>query len=218
MADKEKDVIGRCTVKDVRLSFPFLFQKSPPRKRDDGSMDNGNYRASGIMYKSGGEHSIHTKSNLAILTQAKKDVLNAKYGLEKNWPKIKAEKICVRNGDLEDWDGYENSYYITASENEQPLLLTRRRDAKGLWIPAEPKDLYAGCYVNMIVQLWVQDNEHGKRVNANLKAVQFYAHGEGFSSSAPIDAAAAFGDIEEQDDGDIGSGFSGGDDDDDSVV
>lgn len=216
MAD-DKKVLGRCTIKAVRLSFPYLFQKSPPRKRDDGSMDDGNYRAAGIMYKSG-KFAPHTNSNLAILRAAKEEVLGAKYGDQKNWPKYKPEKMFIRDGNLEEWDGYADSWYVTASENDPPTLLTRRKDAKGVWIPATAKDLYAGCMVNMILQIWIQDNEHGKRVNANLKAVQFFEHNEGFSTAAPIDPSDAFTDVEEEDAGDVGSGFNPTDDDDDSVI
>lgn len=219
MVETAKDVIGRCTIKGVRLSFPFLFERAAPQKRDDGSMTEGNFRAAGIMYKSG-KWKPYTDKNIILLGKAKREVLTAKYGpVESKWPKFKPDKICVRNGDLENWDGYADSHYIAASENDQPLLLSRRKDSKGLWIPAERKDLYAGCFVNMIVQLWIQDNEHGKRINANLKAVQFFEHGDSFAGSAPIDPTQAFTDIDEQDDGDIGGGdFYSEDDDDDNVV
>jgi hypothetical protein len=71
-----------------------------------------------------------------------------------------------------------------------------------------------------MLQVWIQDNDHGKRVNANLKAVQFYEHGEAFSTSAPIARGDAFTDIEEDQGEDIGGGsrHQSMDDDDDSVI
>ena len=40
---------------------------------------------------------------------------------------------------------------------------------------------YSGCYVNVSIDIWAQDNKFGKRVNAKLLAVQFHADGEAFS-------------------------------------
>jgi len=45
---------------------------------------------------------------------------------------------------------------------------------------------YAGCYVNMSIRLWAQDNQFGKRVNAQLRAVQFVKDGEAFGDK-PVD-------------------------------
>ena len=47
---------------------------------------------------------------------------------------------------------------------------------------------YSGCYVVAIVELWAQDNSWGKRVNATLKGVQFFADGEAFSGGTPASA------------------------------
>jgi hypothetical protein len=44
----------------------------------------------------------------------------------------------------------------------------------------DDEKLYAGCYVNAIVELWYQNNNYGKRVNANLLGVQFFKDGEPF--------------------------------------
>lgn len=215
----EKEVIGQVTLKNVRLGFPFLFDRGAPTKNDDGEEREGNFRASFIMYKSG-IYKPYTDNNLKLLKQARNAVSAAKWGTdEKKWPKIKPEKICVRNGDLENWDGFQDSFYCAASESTQPVLLSRRKDEKGLWIPATRAELFAGCFVNAIVALWIQDNKHGLRVNANLKAVQFYKAGEHFAGSAPIDPSKAFMDVDEdEEDAFGGGGFNGGDDDDDDVV
>jgi hypothetical protein len=47
--------------------------------------------------------------------------------------------------------------------------------------------VYAGCYVNAIITLWVQNNSYGKRVNAQLDGVQFAKDGEPFGAGG-IDA------------------------------
>lgn len=217
--DAEKEALGRFTIKNVRLGFPFLFQRAPESKNDDGTTRPGNFRASFIMYKYG-EWKSYTDKNLAIIKKAKEDVLAKKFGSDpKKWPKFKPEKLCVRDGNLENWDGFEDSWYLSASENDQPQLFSRQKDEKGLWVPATPKLLYAGVFCNMIGQIWVQDNKHGMRVNCNLKAVQYFKHGDPFSGSAPIDPSKAFTDVEEEEGGDFGEGFGSEHDDEmDSVI
>jgi hypothetical protein len=42
---------------------------------------------------------------------------------------------------------------------------------------------YSGCYVNCIIELWAQNNAYGKRINANLLAVQFYKDGQPFGDA-----------------------------------
>lgn len=200
--------IGEVTLKNVRLSFADIFEPGKDTVNDDGEKVPGKYKANGLMAKDAPD----TKANMAKLKKAKEAVIEAKWG--KNPPKIKADKICVRDGDEEDWEGYANCWYISASEKNQPVLITRRKDSKGKWIEAKPGDIYSGCYVNMVVQLWAQDNKHGKRINANLKAIQFFEHGPAFSGAAPVDPNEKFADIDEEDHGNIGDD----DDDDDDVI
>ena len=40
---------------------------------------------------------------------------------------------------------------------------------------------YAGCFVNASVELWAQDNNYGKRINASLRGVQFFKDGDAFA-------------------------------------
>ena len=60
---------------------------------------------------------------------------------------------------------------------------------------------YGGCYVNATVRLWAQDGvknpKWGKRVNAQLRAVQFWAEGEPFGESS-VDAADEFDEGEDE--------------------
>jgi tripartite-type tricarboxylate transporter receptor subunit TctC len=39
---------------------------------------------------------------------------------------------------------------------------------------------FAGCYVNATIRLWAQDNQYGKRINAQLRAVQYVKDGAAF--------------------------------------
>ncbi len=59
---------------------------------------------------------------------------------------------------------------------------------------------YAGCYVNAALDIWAQDNQFGKRINATLKGVQFAADGDAFVGSAPA-TAEDFDDISDTGEG-----------------
>jgi len=215
MSDKEAP-IGEVLLKDVRLSFADIYTKSKdrPDKENPGKVIPGQYKANGLIPKD--ESDKTAMRNMRLLKEAKARVMEAKWG--KNQPKLKPEKICVRDGDLEDYDGYEGMWYISANEQEQPVLITRHKDAKDEWIAAKPGEIYAGCYVNMIVVLWAQDNEHGKRINARLKAVQFNRKGDAFSGSGPINPNEKFAEIEEDEGEEMGSSRRTNDDDDDDSV
>ena len=46
---------------------------------------------------------------------------------------------------------------------------------------------YSGCYVNASIELWAQDNNYGKRVNASLSGVQFFRDGDAFAGGRAAD-------------------------------
>lgn len=212
MADKDR--VGRVKLKNVRLSFPHLFEPQEGMVDDDtGKKGPDKYGASFLIPKETAEG----KATLAAIKAAADGVKTEKWG--KNPPKLKPEKICLRDGDQEDWDGYENHFYLTSSNTRQPVLIDRRKGVDGQWlrlldcngepVPGALELLYAGCYVNAVVSLWAQDNKHGKRINASLEAVQFLRHGEAFGAK-PVNPDDSFDDDDVPDEGDD---ESGGDDD-----
>lgn len=210
----EKVVIGEFMLLDWRLSFADIYTAGKPmRDQETGEMRPGKFKANFLKPKN--EFKL-IKPKLDIVTR---DVRIKKYGEdEKKWPKYKPEKIFLRDGDLEDWDGYEGQIYISASNDEKPQLITRRKDEKGNWIEAKPGEIYAGCYVNALISIWCQDNEHGKRMNARLKVVQFNRKGDAFSASGPVDVNEKFAAIEEDDGESMGAIEDHSDDDDSGLI
>ena len=178
------------------------------RDQETGEMRPGKFKANFLKPKN--EFKL-IKPKLDIVTR---DVRIKKYGEdEKKWPKYKPEKIFLRDGDLEDWDGYEGCMYISANAmlKDKPLVLTNRKDGNGNWIEAQPggqASPYSGCYVIAVIEVWAQDNEHGKRLNARLKSVQFFKDGEAFGA-APSNPNEDFTD-------DMAGTTGGYDDDDDA--
>jgi hypothetical protein len=92
------------------------------------------------------------------------------------------DKVCFRNGDDKaSYDGFDGNMYVAASSKTRPLVIDRDKT------PLVQSDgrPYSGCYVVASLEIWAQDNQYGKRVNATLKGVQFYADGDAFSGSTP---------------------------------
>ena len=108
------------------------------------------------------------------------------------------DKVCLRDGDLKaQYDGFEGSYFIGARSKTAPLVIDRDRSP----LTEDSGKPYAGCYVNCSIDIWAQDNQYGKRVNATLKGVQFFGDGDAFVGSAPA-SADDFDDLADQ--GDLG--------------
>lgn len=208
--------IGEVILKNVRLSFADLFVPQE-RKSDDGSTRR-TFKANFLIPKDDSE------GNLKKIKAAADQVKAKKWGADpKKWPKLKAERVCLRDGDEESWDGYAGMWYVSANTNEDrpPSVVTNRKDKDGKWIPARQGEAgcpYSGCYVNAIVRLWAQDStDYGKRINATLESVQFRAKGEAFGA-APVDPNDKFSDDDVSDEADYDADDDDADDDADSMI
>lgn len=217
MADKnEKRKELQVTLLDVRLSFEDIFE--PKEQKNDDGTTRLVYGANFLIQKEGDEN-----NNVAKVKRGAKAAKQHKWGDDPDkWPKLKPEKVCLRDGDLEDWDGYADNFYVSANRRGQdgpPRIITNRKDADGKWIEAKPGEKncpYAGCYVNAVVRLWAMDNDHGKRINASLEAIQFLRDGEAFSGAAPVDVDEVFTDDMVGEEGSIGDSYE--EDDDDGLI
>lgn len=195
------------TIEGVRLSYPHLF-KPRENERDDGTTVMS-YQASFLMEKD----TDLTEKNKKRLNKAALAAMEAMFGSDrKKWPKLAPEKKFLRDGDYKDDDGYVGHEYVSTNSTERPVIVNRKRKPVE---PNEPQAPYAGCYVNAVIRVWAQNNKYGKRLNAEVKAVQFVRDGEAFSSRRPVDPNEAFQEIGEDED-DLDS--IGGDDDEDSVI
>ena len=146
-------------LKNVRLSFPALFKK---------------YEFQGVEQKYSATFLL-PKSDVETKTKIDNLIKNL---LTENKVKIGADKICIVDGDDKEYDGYAGNWSIKASNSKRPTVINRDKSP----ISEEDGVVYAGCYVNAIIEFWVQNNSFGKRVNANLLGVQFLKDGESFGS------------------------------------
>lgn len=163
-------------LKNVRLSFPSIFKKASFKGQE------GKYEATFLL----------DKEKHADVIKLIREEIAQKIATDLKGAKLGADKICLKDGEDVDYDGYAGCFSIKASNNKRPMVIDRDKTP----LVEDDGKLYAGCYVNAIIELWAQNNEYGKRINANLLGVQFYADGEPFGDGvrASADDFDAFGD------------------------
>lgn len=170
-------------LKSVRLSFPSLFKATA---FEDGK--DPKYGARFIFKKED-----DSNNNNELVQKAIKAMLE----MNNKGKRISSDRICCRDGgDKDEVDGYDDTVnYLSTSNNRRPLVVDRDLSQ----LDAEDGKPYAGCYVNATVSFWWQDHkQYGKRVNANIRAVQFLKDGTPFGDS-PVDAEEEFDSVDGED-------------------
>lgn len=168
----------RILLKDVRLAFPSLWKPSTPKGSQGGEAA---FSASFLMPKN--------HRQLPELEAAFKAIAKEKWGVKADviLKALKSgDKLCLHNGDAKsDYEGFENNMFISSRSKVRPTVFDGQRNELS---EADGKP-YSGCYVNASIELWAQDNSYGKRINAQLRGVQFLRDGDAFAGGArPADA------------------------------
>ena len=173
--------MSKIKLKNVRLSFPSLFN----RASFDGQETK--FEATLLLDK-------ETQADqIAVIDKAIDDLLKEKF--PKGAPRS-VKRTCFVDGSTKDYSGYENAYAFKGTNNTRPTVINRDRSP----IVEADNVLYAGCYVNAIVDLWFSDHiKGGKQILGNIKGIQFSKDGEQFG----VDTTSSCDDfdvIEEDDD------------------
>ena len=125
------------------------------------------------------------QANMNKVVQAIQTVAAEKWGAKaaEVLEGIKAKgKMCLQPGSTRaEYDGFAGMVFVAANNKARPFVLDR--DGKTPISAADGK-AYSGAFYNVSIDVWAQDNEWGKRVNAKLLAVQFCRDGEAFSGGA----------------------------------
>ena len=153
---------GIIKILNVRASYPHL---DKPYAGDDG----GEPKFSIVALADKGTHQSVKEACVEVIEDLKKANKNAK---------VAKDKLFIKNGDDSDKEEYEGMWTISARETKRPKV----RDGNGdlLEVDEIADTIYPGCYVDIIIRPWFQDNSYGKRVNANLLSVKFRDDGEQF--------------------------------------
>lgn len=134
---------------------------------------------------------------VAAIEAAEKEVAKAKWGAKADQVLKAARaggKQVLKDGDTKsDYVGYEGMLFINTSNAQRPTIVDRDKTP----LSEEDGKPYGGCYVNAVIELWAQDNQFGKRVNAALAGIQFVKDGDRFAGGSK----AEDGDFEELEDG-----------------
>jgi hypothetical protein len=149
---------------------------------------------------------------LKVMTDAIKQVAQEKWGA-KAGDMLKALKakgdLCLHDGaEKAEYAGFDGNFFVSARNKARPIVVDRDRS------PLTQADgrPYSGCYLNVSIDVWAQDNGYGKRINAKLLAVQFVKDGEAFGGGA-VGSADQFDDLGDDEDGAPGAAATVGDDD-----
>ncbi len=157
---------------NVRLAFPALFEAKTVNGEGDPK-----FGASLLIDPS-------AKVLIKSINEAIDAVATEKWGAKAAGHLAlmrKTDKVALHDGDLKaQYAGFAGMLYVSANSAARPIVLDKD---KSPLVAADGKP-YGGCYVNATVELWAQDNKYGKRVNAQLLGVQFFADGDSFGGGA----------------------------------
>lgn len=172
--------MARVNLKDVRLTFPQLWEAKQVNNQGDPK-----FSAAFLFLR---DHACVPDLNKAVM-----EVATEKWGQKTTTvlAELKAkDRLPVHDGDTKsEYDGYAGNYFVNSSNKIRPLVIDGNRSP----LAAADGKPYSGCYVNAIIEIWAQDNQFGKRINASLMGVQFLRDGERLAGGA----VAAADDFEE---------------------
>lgn len=194
---------GVIRVDNVRFSYPHV--DKPWKKESDKGV--AKYGLVGLLDKT-----THEEAKSVIAQEIKRHLAEAKIS-------VPSDKKFLRDGDANrdddddagaEGNSYAGHWFLSARETNRPTL----RDQKGAKLdPVEDLEkilelFYGGAYGHMLIRPWVQNNEHGKRINAGLVGAMFTKDGKAFGQGR-IDDSSAWDDVATD---------AGGDDDDDDEL
>lgn len=162
---------GTILIKDVRLSYEHIFT---PWAKNEVDPESGKpvakkYSGSFIM-------PLYTHRADIISLKAHLDAM----ALENFKAKIPATNFCLRDGNLKAKDEYAKTWYVATSQTAGKTVQVVDRAKKKLTAETNNNLIYSGCWVNVLIRPWVQKNDYGKKINANLLVVQFVRDDDAF--------------------------------------
>ena len=166
-----KSGVNRLTLKDVRIAYAQgIFEARAPVVGSDGKPGKPKYGAAFLFPRT---HPCVAEVSAAVIAAAK-----GKWGekADEMLKMLKAgDRLPIHSGDAKATStGYAGNLYLNAGNQIRPLILDSNKSP----LNASDGKPYSGCYVNVMVEIWAQDNAFGKRINASLLGVQFARDGE----------------------------------------
>ena len=141
---------------------------------------------------------------IALLEAAEEEAAAEKWG-PKGAANLKAirsaGKGVIKDGDIKaDYAGYAGNKFVScrSKENQRPNVFNK----DGSMLSERDGVVYSGCYAHVIVSVWAQDNQYGKRMNAQVTGVKFNRDGDSFGGGTSPASPDDFADLSTAEDGD----------------
>ena len=191
----DTQVQGRIVLNNVRLAFAHL--NTPQQPRDPGGKP------------SFGASLLIPNTDAAAIEQVRAvmwQLAQATFGQQAAavWQELMAgNKTALRDGALKaSVDGFAGHHCVSANaaEDRPPVLFDIYLDPatnRPRALTRPQNRIYSGCFANVQIKLWAQNNKFGKRINAELLAVQFAADGPAFGGAATPPDLSMFGGVQE---------------------
>lgn len=183
---------GTIMISLARISYPHIDKKWAKNAKDTPA-----YSAVGILPTDTHQEAID------LCLEVANDMIQAQ---NKGKP-IPDDKLFIRDGGPTKKPEYAGAWTVNARETDnRPVVLNP--DKTEMEIDDIKSTVKPGHRVDLLIDPWWQDNEHGKRVNASLRAVRYRYEDEEIGEGG-LDKDEAISSFDDDDDG----GFGGDDDD-----
>lgn len=150
----------RVILKNVEISYPNLFTAV-------SNENTGGDEQYSVTFKI-------KKNDVQInnLYQAIDKALEEKYGAEV--PKMKG--TFLRDGDESGWKGFEDCFFVAAKNKLKPKIYNKDNQL----IYEEDDYPQSNDICDIVIDIWIQDNKFGKRINCWLQGVRLVKEGKRF--------------------------------------
>lgn len=170
-------------LKNVRIAFPAL---DVPATFGDGEPA---YQAKFIIEPKSENVKLLDEAMIAVAKDQWKDKAPGVLELLKEDKKLCFLHSPYKNKKTgEPYLGFEGKYSLSTRSKNRPTVFDRNnvevkdgRDIKAM--------IYSGCFVHAKINVWAQDNQYGRRINASIDGVMFAKEGEAFGGSTPASAS-----------------------------
>lgn len=195
----------KVNLKNVRVGWLNVFEKAADSVNANGQPVKGKFQLTAYLDKNDPQISKLDATVLEVLTEGMKSAKAAEKWMDKNYGfGNHADKCAIR--DLAERDkpieGLEEGLYFKATSQKRPVIMTsageRQGSERGLTIDGddiEGKEVYAGCYANISVEIYWYDAY--KTLLVNLLGVRFREDGEAFGGAGEV---ATDSDLDDDDD------------------
>ena len=180
----------KLNLKNVRIGWVNVFEKAQDTTAPDGKPIKGKFQLTAYLDKDDPQINQLDATVLEVLTEGMKSAKAAEKWMDRNYGfGNHADKCAVR--DLAERDkpieGLEEGLYFKATSQKRPVIMTstgERQIERGLTVDGddiEGKEVYAGCYANISVEIYWYDAF--KTLLVNLLGVRFREDGDAFGGA-----------------------------------